>query len=76
LTFYIYINTGINRSLNNGEINKEIMLQLSNVPKAVPICKISDVDFSEVCMTTAVIRFCAAISPVSRDIGAKISNSF
>ncbi|KAG4989617.1 hypothetical protein JHK85_032600 [Glycine max] len=38
---------GINRSLNNGEINKEIMLQLSNVPKAVPICKISDVDFSE-----------------------------
>lgn len=52
------------------------MLQLSNVPKAVPICKISDVDFSEVCMTTAVIRFCAAISPVSRDIGAKISNSF
>ncbi|XP_022642482.1 uncharacterized protein At5g08430 [Vigna radiata var. radiata] len=38
---------GINRSLNNDEINKEIMLQLSNVPKSVPISKISDDDFSE-----------------------------
>ncbi|TKY47341.1 125 kDa kinesin-related protein [Spatholobus suberectus] len=38
---------GINRSLKNDEINKEIMLQLSNVPKNVPICKISDDDFSE-----------------------------
>ncbi|WVY94667.1 hypothetical protein V8G54_033755 [Vigna mungo] len=38
---------GINRSLNNDEINKEIMLQLSNVPKNVPISKISDDDFSE-----------------------------
>ncbi|RDX73550.1 hypothetical protein CR513_46825, partial [Mucuna pruriens] len=38
---------GINRSLKNDEINKEIMLRLSNVPKDVPICKISDDDFSE-----------------------------
>nr|KYP76031.1 Uncharacterized protein At5g08430 [Cajanus cajan] len=38
---------GINRSLKNDEINKEIMLQLSNLPKDVPICKISDDDFSE-----------------------------
>ncbi|KAK7333051.1 hypothetical protein VNO80_29811 [Phaseolus coccineus] len=38
---------GINRSLRNDEINKEIMLQLSHVPKNVPISKISDDDFSE-----------------------------
>ncbi|XP_027933190.1 uncharacterized protein At5g08430-like isoform X2 [Vigna unguiculata] len=38
---------GINRPLNNDETNKEVMLQLSNVPKNVPISKISDDDFSE-----------------------------
>ncbi|XP_068495486.1 zinc finger CCCH domain-containing protein 44-like isoform X4 [Phaseolus vulgaris] len=38
---------GINRSLRTDEINKEIMLQLSHVPKNVPISKISDDDFSE-----------------------------
>ncbi|KAK7305624.1 hypothetical protein VNO77_43530 [Canavalia gladiata] len=38
---------GINRSSKNDEMNKEIQLQLSNVPKDVPICKISDDDFSE-----------------------------
>ncbi|KAL2333170.1 hypothetical protein Fmac_014383 [Flemingia macrophylla] len=38
---------GITRSLKNDEIKKEIMLRLSSVPKDVPICKISDDDFSE-----------------------------
>ncbi|XP_068495492.1 uncharacterized protein [Phaseolus vulgaris] len=38
---------GINISLRNDEFNKEIMLQLSYVPKHVPISKISDDDFSE-----------------------------
>ncbi|KAK7301959.1 hypothetical protein RJT34_12836 [Clitoria ternatea] len=38
---------GICISSKNDEINKEIMLQLSNVPKDVPICKISDEEFSE-----------------------------
>ncbi|XP_061360513.1 uncharacterized protein At5g08430-like [Gastrolobium bilobum] len=38
---------GINRSSKIDEINKEILLQLSNVPKDVPICKISEDDFSE-----------------------------
>ncbi|KAI4299677.1 hypothetical protein L6164_033111 [Bauhinia variegata] len=39
--------TGIKRSSRNGEINEEILLQLSGVPKHVPICKISDDDFSK-----------------------------
>ncbi|KAI5408178.1 hypothetical protein KIW84_054131 [Lathyrus oleraceus] len=38
---------GINRSSKKGEINQEILLQLPNVPKDVPISKISDDDFSE-----------------------------
>nr|XP_012569745.1 kinesin-like protein KIN-5C [Cicer arietinum] len=38
---------GINRSSKKEEINQEIMLRLLNVPKDVPICKISDDDFSE-----------------------------
>ncbi|KAK7333047.1 hypothetical protein VNO80_29807 [Phaseolus coccineus] len=37
----------INISLRNDEFDKEILLQLSNVPKNVPISKISDDDFSE-----------------------------
>ncbi|XP_027334797.1 zinc finger CCCH domain-containing protein 19-like [Abrus precatorius] len=38
---------GINRTSKNDEINKEILLHLSNVPKDLPICKISDGEFSE-----------------------------
>ncbi|XP_058787778.1 uncharacterized protein At5g08430-like isoform X1 [Vicia villosa] len=38
---------GINRSSKKGEINQEILLRLSNVPKGVPVSKISDDDFSE-----------------------------
>ncbi|XP_057434255.1 zinc finger CCCH domain-containing protein 19-like isoform X2 [Lotus japonicus] len=38
---------GINRSSKNDENNKEILLKLSHVPKGVPICKISDDDFTE-----------------------------
>ncbi|XP_057430547.1 uncharacterized protein At5g08430-like isoform X2 [Lotus japonicus] len=38
---------GINRSSKNDQNNKEILLQLSHVPKDVPICKISDDDFTE-----------------------------
>ncbi|CAI8597139.1 unnamed protein product [Vicia faba] len=38
---------GINKSSKKGEINQEILLRLTNVPKAVPINKISDDDFSE-----------------------------
>ncbi|XP_054789628.1 uncharacterized protein At5g08430-like [Prosopis cineraria] len=38
---------GIKRPLKNNEINKEILLHLSNVPIDVPICKVSDDDFSE-----------------------------
>jgi len=50
---YAYIDmcihiTGINRSSKQDDINQEILLRLSNVPKAVPISQISDVDFSEV----------------------------
>ncbi|GAU44103.1 hypothetical protein TSUD_123900 [Trifolium subterraneum] len=37
---------GINRS-NKDELHQEILLRLSNVPKDVPISKISDDDFSE-----------------------------
>ncbi|KAK2442056.1 zinc finger CCCH domain-containing protein [Trifolium repens] len=37
---------GINRSKTD-ELHQEILLQLSNVPKDVPISKISDDDFSE-----------------------------
>ena len=44
IDIFIYI-TGINRS---NETNQEVLLQLSNVPKDVPISKISDDDFSEV----------------------------
>jgi len=40
--------TGIRRSSNQDEINQEILLRLSNVPKDVSISQISDVDFSEV----------------------------
>ncbi|AES70865.2 zinc finger CCCH domain protein [Medicago truncatula] len=39
--------TGIRRSSNQDEINQEILLRLSNVPKDVSISQISDVDFSE-----------------------------
>ncbi|KAK7290283.1 hypothetical protein RIF29_04586 [Crotalaria pallida] len=39
--------SGINRSSNYAEINKEVLLHLSNMQKDVPICKISDDDFSE-----------------------------
>ncbi|XP_019419914.1 PREDICTED: uncharacterized protein At5g08430-like isoform X2 [Lupinus angustifolius] len=38
---------GINRSSKNNEINKEVLLQLSYMPKDVPTCKISDDDFTE-----------------------------
>ncbi|CAJ1960723.1 unnamed protein product [Sphenostylis stenocarpa] len=38
---------GVDRCSKDDEINKEIMLQLSNVPKNVPISKLSDDDFSE-----------------------------
>lgn len=53
LFLYAYIDicihiTGINRSSKKGEINQEILLQLPNVPKDVPISKISDDDLSEV----------------------------
>jgi hypothetical protein len=39
--------TGIDRSKKD-ELHQEILLRLSNVPKDVPISKISDDDFSEV----------------------------
>jgi len=53
LFLYAYIDicihiTGINRSSKQDDINQEILLRLSNVPKDVPISQISDVDFSEV----------------------------
>ncbi|CAL0301391.1 unnamed protein product [Lupinus luteus] len=38
---------GINRSSKNNEINGEVLLQLCYMPKDVPICKISDDDFTE-----------------------------
>ncbi|RHN68056.1 putative chromatin regulator PHD family [Medicago truncatula] len=38
---------GIKRSSKQADINQEILLRLSYVPKDVPISQISDVDFSE-----------------------------
>ncbi|KAK4278095.1 hypothetical protein QN277_015987 [Acacia crassicarpa] len=38
---------GIKRPSKNNEINKEILLHLSNVPIDVPVCKVSDDDFSQ-----------------------------
>lgn len=40
--------TEIKRISEKDGVNKEILLRLSNVPKDVPISKISDDDFSEV----------------------------
>ncbi|XP_028800624.1 uncharacterized protein At5g08430-like [Neltuma alba] len=38
---------GIKEPSENNEINEEILLHLSNLPIDVPICKVSDDDFSE-----------------------------
>ncbi|XP_015580666.2 uncharacterized protein At5g08430 isoform X1 [Ricinus communis] len=39
--------TGINRSSRNGEVNTDIFLQVCNMPIDIPICKLSDDNFSE-----------------------------
>ncbi|XP_038682218.1 zinc finger CCCH domain-containing protein 19-like isoform X2 [Tripterygium wilfordii] len=39
--------TGIKRTVRDGEVNADILLQVSIMPKDIPICTLSDDDFTE-----------------------------